>query len=102
MVKKMELKGKNLTSLFIFLVVWSILSILGVSWGNRVDWPDNVHINYGFPIHWSTNTISTLSGSVNIWTVNIEALISNLGFWLGIMLAISLAIIYLEKISKTN
>ena len=98
----MKLKEKNLTILFLFLVVWSIISILGISWGNRVDWPDNVHINYGFPITWSTNTISTISGSANIWTANIEALISNLAFWLGIMLVISLAIIYLEKITKTN
>ena len=98
----MKLKEKNLTILFLFLVVWSIISILGVSWGNQVDWPDNVHIDYGFPIIWSTNTLSTISGPVNVWTVNIEALILNLAFWLGVMLATSLALIYLKKISKIN
>ena len=98
----MKLKEKNLTILFLFLVVWSIISILGVSWGNQVDWPDNVHIDYGFPIIWSTNTLSTISGPVNVWTVNIESLILNLAFWLGVMLAISLALIYLKKISKIN
>ena len=67
-------------------IFWVILTILAVSWGTRFDWPDNVHINYGFPLAWSTNTLSTIAGAVNIWVVDITALILNIGLWMGIML----------------
>lgn len=98
----MKFTEKKLAILFLFLVIWSIISIIGLTWGNRIDWPDNVHIDYGFPTIWATNTLSTISGPVNIWTVNIESLIFNLAFWLGVMLVVSLALIYLEKISKID
>ena len=67
-------------------IFWVILTILAVSWGTRFDWPDNVHINYGFPLVWSTNTLSTIAGAVNIWVVDITALTLNIGLWMGIML----------------
>jgi hypothetical protein len=70
------------------------LTILAVTWGTRFDWPDNVHIDYGFPFAWSTNTLSTITGAVNIWTVDIAALMMNLGLWLGIMLIIESVLMY--------
>ena len=48
-----------------------VLTIVSVAWETRFDWPDNVHVDYGFPFVWSTNTLSTISGAANIWIVNI-------------------------------
>jgi len=78
-----------------FLAIWMILTILFMTWGTRYDWPDNVHVDYGFPFVWSTNTLSVITGAVNLWTVDITALIMNLGLWLGIMLIIESVLFYL-------
>ena len=67
-------------------IFWVILTVLAITWETRFDWPDNVHVEYGFPFVWSTNTLSTIAGAVNIWVVDITALIMNIGLWLGIML----------------
>jgi hypothetical protein len=85
---------KSNTSLLFFLTIWTILMILFVTWGTRYDWPDNVHVDYGFPITWSTQTLSTIVGSVNVWTVDILALILNLILWLGILLIIAAISLY--------
>ena len=49
---------KSISIVLIFMIIWIVLSILGILWENRFDWPDNVHIDYGFPFVWSTNTLS--------------------------------------------
>ena len=85
-------KGFLITVLF--LCLWIIITILAVTWGVRYDWPDNVHIDYGFPLVWSTNTLSTLIGAVNLWIVDITTLIMNIIFWLGIMLIIASVMLY--------
>lgn len=81
----------------IFISVWSIITILALTWGNKLDWPDNVHVDYGFPFVWSTQTLSTIVGAVNIWSVDIALLTMDLVFWLGIMVIISLALIYIVR-----
>lgn len=86
---------KNILIILVFSVFLIILTtILSVTVGTRFDWPDNVHVNYGFPFVWSTNILSTISGAANIWIVDITALIMNLGFWLGIMLIVELVLLY--------
>ena len=85
---------KNISIILVFLVFWTILTILAVTWGNRLNWPDNVHVDYGFPFVWSTNTLSIITGAVNIWTVDITVLIMNLGLWLGIMVIIEVVLLY--------
>jgi hypothetical protein len=85
---------KNMLIILSFLIIWIILTIVAVTWGTRFDWPDNVHIDYGFPLVWSTNTLSIISGAVNLWTVDITALMMNLGLWLGIMVVIEAVLLY--------
>ncbi len=77
---------KSILFLLAVNIFWIILTILAITWETRFDWPDNVHVEYGFPFVWSTNTLSTIAGAVNIWVVDITALIMNIGLWLGIML----------------
>ncbi|MEJ2241986.1 MAG: hypothetical protein P8Y18_07575 [Candidatus Bathyarchaeota archaeon] len=81
----------------IFISVWTIITILALTWGNKLDWPDNVHVDYGFPFVWSTQTLSTIVGAVNIWSVDISVLTMDLIFWLGITVIISLALVYMVK-----
>jgi len=81
-------------ALLFFLVIWSVLTILAVTWGTRFDWPDYVHIDYGFPLVWTTHTLSTITGPADTWKVDITALIIDLAFWLGIMLIITSIMLY--------
>lgn len=85
-----------------FLFLWTILTILAVTWGTRYDWPDNVHIDYGFPLVWSTQTLSTIIGPVNLWTVDIPSLMMDLSLMLGIMLIISLITLYFFNKKSSN
>lgn len=71
------------------------MSILGVTWGTKFHWPNNVHIDYGFPFVWSSQTLSTIVGAANLWTVDTTALMMNLVFWLGIMLIVTSILPYL-------
>jgi hypothetical protein len=68
------------------MVVWAFLTILGLSWGMSYDWPDNVHIDYGLPLVWSTHTLVTFVGSVDMWRVDMNNLVIDLVFWLGLMI----------------
>ncbi|PVX24673.1 MAG: hypothetical protein CW691_06890 [Candidatus Bathyarchaeum sp.] len=98
-----DLKKKTFLVLASFLFLWTILTILAVTWGTRFDWPDNVHIDYGFPLVWSTQTLSTLTGTVDLWTVNLTALTTNLVFWLATMLTITAILLYFfNKNNLTN
>lgn len=107
MFKITKAKGRNLIKkdfliTVSFLLFWISLTILAVTWGTRYDWPDNVHIDYGFPLVWSTQTLSTIIGAVNLWTVDITSLIMNIIFWLGIMLIITSVMLYFFNKKYSN
>ncbi len=76
------------------MVVWTVLAIFAVTWGTRFDWPDYVHIDYGFPLVWGTQTLSTIVGPVNLWNVDVNALMLDLAFWLGIMVTVASIMLY--------
>ena len=69
-----------------------------MTWGTRFDWPDYVHVDYGLPLVWATQTLSTIIGPVNLWEVDITALMIDLAVWLGIMLIAALIILYFRKL----
>lgn len=100
MGKKLIKKGFLITLLFILF--WIALTILALTWGTRYDWPDNVHVDYGFPLVWSTQTLSTIIGAVNLWIVDITALIMNIIFWLGTMLIITSFMLYFFNKKHSN
>ena len=77
-----------------FLGIWTVLTVLAVTWGTRFDWPDNVHIDYGVPLVWATQTLSTIVGPVNLWSVDVAALMIDLALWLGIMLTVASLMLY--------
>ena len=52
---------KDLVILF-FMVVWVVLTVAGLLWSFHHDWPDFVHVDYGMPLTWATNTLSTFAG----------------------------------------
>jgi len=83
------LKKRDFLIALVFMCLWLIVTVVAVTWGTHYDWPDNVHTDYGLPFVWSTNTLSTFVGAVNLWIVDLSALIMNLCFWMGIMIAVT-------------
>ncbi len=80
--------------LLVFLVIWIFVTCLGLIVGFTYNWPDNVHVDYGLPLTWGTNTLSTFVGPVDNWSVNILNLLVDLLIWLGIMAAVVIVLLY--------
>jgi len=87
---------KNLLVLC-FMVVWAFLMTAALLWGSYYDWPDFVHVNYGLPLTWATNTQSTIAGPANLWDVNVSNLLVDLIFWLSIAVAAVALMLYKLK-----
>ena len=90
------MKKKNIINLAL-IAVFCTITVIAVTWSNQIDWPDAVHIDYGFPFVWATQTTSTIAGAVNIWAVDIAALTMNLVLWLGIIVIGSAALMFIIK-----
>ena len=65
----------------VWTIICIVLTLFGVGWGLRYDWPDFVHIDYGFPLKWATLTLVTIAGPANTWTVDIETLLIDIAIW---------------------
>ena len=89
------MQTKNIV--IIFIVTWITLTILGVTWRVPFNWPDNVHVEYGFPLVWGTHTQSTIAGPVDIWKFDFSALIIDLLLWLGSMTIVTFMILYIPR-----
>jgi len=95
------MKNRDFLIVLAFMGLWAIVTVVAVTWGNQYDWPDNVHTDYGLPFVWSTNTVSTFVGAVNLWSVDMSALMMNLGLLLGIMVAVTAIMLYMFN-KKSN
>jgi hypothetical protein len=82
---------------FLFMVVWLVITVLALLWGLNYDWPDNVHVDYGLPLTWATNTISTFAGPVDLWSVNVSNLLVDLLLFMGTMIVVVAAMLYRLK-----
>jgi len=62
------------------LVVIAI-ALLAMLWGSTYSVPDLVRIDYGLPLRWGANTLDTLAGPVDKWSVEVMSLALDLVFW---------------------
>lgn len=80
-----------------FMVIWSIITAIALLWGFNYNLPDFVHVDYGLPLTWGTNTLSTIAGPANLWSINISNLLVDLVLWFGIMIAAVALLLYKLK-----
>ncbi|MFB0499699.1 MAG: hypothetical protein ACETWO_00240 [Candidatus Hadarchaeaceae archaeon] len=72
------------------IVVITAAAFFAMTWGFRYDWPDFVHVDYGLPFKWGTNTLSTIIGPPEApWSVDVAGLQLDLIFWLGLIVALA-------------
>ena len=65
----------------------SAVAFLALTWGFHYNWPDYVHVDYGLPLTWAINTLSTIIGPPAApWFVDIVALQIDLLFWLALII----------------
>jgi hypothetical protein len=94
----MKINKVNSTIIVVFVMgIWVVSTILALTWGTTLNWPDFVHVNYGFPLVWTTHTLNTIAGPVDIWKVDILALFLDLLLWLGSMMAIIAVVLRIWK-----
>ena len=84
------------THISFVIILWVSIAVLAVTWGTTFDWPDFVHVNYGFPFVWATHTLVTIAGPVDKWNVNVAYLTMDLALWLGSMVIVTAALLYLR------
>jgi hypothetical protein len=67
--------------------------------GVRYDWPDFVHVDYGFPMRWATHTLITLTGPADHWSVDLVMLLVDVGFWQTVLI-IGMLVLELKIIKR--
>jgi hypothetical protein len=83
--------------ILLFMIVWIIVTCAALLLGFTYNWPDFVHVDYGLPLTWATNTQSKIAGPVDQWAVNTSNLLIDLIFWLGIMTTVITVLLYKLK-----
>ncbi len=88
---------RKIVAVPLFTVVWIVVTSLALLSGFNYNLPDFVHVDYGVPLTWATNTLSTIAGPANLWTVTMDNLLVDLVFWLSIMTIIVAVMVWRLK-----
>ena len=78
---------KTRDKIIIVQVFFAVIGLASTNYGTRVNFPDNVHIKYGFPYEWGVQTVVTIAGPVSIWSINMNSLLFHLVFWFFLIIA---------------
>ncbi len=81
-------------------VIWAMGGLFSMSYGTNYNWPDFVHVDYGFPFTYATHTLNTIVGPIDRWSLDIGSLTGDLAFWLAGMVIIIFVALYLEGRSR--
>jgi hypothetical protein len=57
------------------------VALLAMLWGSTYSVPDLVRVSYGLPLTWGVNTINTIAGPVDKWSIDLSSLAIDLVFW---------------------
>jgi hypothetical protein len=57
-------------------------------WGWTYSVPDLVRVNYGLPLNWGMNTLDTIAGPVDKWSIDITSMAVDLVFWFASIIAL--------------
>jgi hypothetical protein len=89
---------KNLIALLV--VGWAVLAIVtmvaALAWGRYEVYKGPVYVNYGLPLTWGVNQLSTVAGPINTWKVDSLNFLIDVVFWLAIFLA-PLMLMYFKR-----
>jgi hypothetical protein len=58
-----------------------IVALFAMLWGWRYSVPDLLRMSYGLPLIWGVNTLDTIAGPVDRWSVDLVSLTVDLFLW---------------------
>ena len=58
-----------------------VVALFAMLWGWRYSVPDLLRLSYGLPLSWGVNTLETIAGPVDRWSVDLVSLAVDLVFW---------------------
>jgi hypothetical protein len=64
------------------------LVLVAMLWGSTYSVPDLVRVDYGLPLRWGANTLDTIAGPVNRWSVDPMFLALDLIFWFATLIVV--------------
>ena len=64
------------------------LVLVAMLWGSTYSVPDLVRVDYGLPLRWGANTLDTIAGPVNRWSVDTMFLALDLIFWFATLIVV--------------
>ena len=65
-----------------------VVALLAMLWGSTYSVPDLVRVSYGLPLTWGVNTLNTIAGPVDRWSVDLGSLAIDLVFWFVTLIVI--------------
>lgn len=72
----------------VLLALVMVAALLAMLWGFTYSVPDLVRISYGIPMNWGINTLNTIAGPVNRWSIDLIALTLDLVFWFATLILV--------------
>ncbi|MGD0805164.1 MAG: hypothetical protein ABSA11_13955 [Candidatus Bathyarchaeia archaeon] len=69
-------------------VVAVVVALVAMLWGSTYSVPDLMRVDYGLPLIWGTNTLDTIAGPVNRWSVDVMFLALDLIFWFATLIVV--------------
>ena len=73
----------------LILILFGAIGTAAIVYGKIYSIPDSIDVRYGLPLTWGTNILSTISGPVNIWSVDPLRLTVDVAFWFTVLIAAS-------------
>jgi hypothetical protein len=70
------------------LALTVVVALLAMLWGFTYSVPDLIRVSYGIPMNWGFNTLDTIAGPVNRWSVDLVALAVDLVFWFATLIVV--------------
>jgi len=64
------------------------VALLAMLWGSTYSVPDLVRVSYGLPLNWGVNTLDTIAGPVDRWSVDLVSLAIDLVFWFATLIVV--------------
>ena len=64
------------------------VALLAMLWGSTYSVPDLVRVSYGLPLNWGINTLNTIAGPVDRWSVDLVSLAVDLVFWFATLIIV--------------
>jgi hypothetical protein len=64
-----------------------VVALFAMLWGWRYSVPDLLRLSYGLPLAWGVNTLETIAGPVDRWSIDLISLAVDLVFWFVTLIA---------------